>query len=219
MFQNFDLSVFLLAVLPVLLAITVHEAAHGYMARHYGDRTAEQLGRLTLNPLAHIDPVGTVLVPLITFLFTPFLFGWAKPVPVVTRNFRNARMGMRMVAIAGPLSNLVMALMWAVILGFGNIVPTQFQEGLATMASYGVMINAVLFVLNMVPLLPLDGGRFVDTFLPARASMNFQKIEPYGTWILLGLLMTGILWKIMGPFVNMIMVVANAIAMSISQLF
>ena len=205
MFQQFDLGVFLLAVLPVLLAITVHEAAHGYAARHYGDRTAEMMGRLTLNPIKHIDPIGTVVVPLVMFLFTPFLFGWAKPVPVNTRNFQNVRIGMRMVAVAGPLSNLAMAFGWALAMVVSQWVPEYFQEPLATMSRYGIIINAVLFVLNMLPILPLDGGRFVDTFLSARASMQYRKIEPYGTWIILLLLMTGLLGKIMAPFIGMVM--------------
>lgn len=210
MFQSFDLGVFLLAVLPVLLAITVHEAAHGYAARHYGDRTAEMMGRLTLNPVKHIDPVGTIVVPLVTFLLTPFLltpflFGWAKPVPVNTRNFKNMRIGMRMVAVAGPLSNLAMAFGWALAMVAAQWVPENFQQPLAIMSRYGIMINAVLFVLNMLPILPLDGGRFVDTFLSARASMQYRKIEPYGTWIILLLLVTGLLGKIMAPFIGMIM--------------
>ena len=205
MFQNFDLGIFLLAVLPVLLAITVHEAAHGYAARHYGDRTAEMMGRLTLNPIKHIDPVGTILVPALMFMFTPFLFGWAKPVPINTRNFKDMRMGMRMVAIAGPLSNLVMCFGWAMAMVASQWVPESFQEAMQTMSRYGIIINAVLFVLNMLPILPLDGGRFVDTFLPARASMQFQKIEPYGMWVIILLLVTGLLSKIMYPFISMIL--------------
>ena len=201
MFQSFDLGVFLLAVLPVLLAITVHEAAHGYAARYWGDRTAEQMGRLTLNPLAHIDLVGTIIVPMVMFLMTPFLFGWAKPVPVVPRHFRDMRKGLRMVAIAGPLSNLVMAFGWGLMYALAPQVPESFQYPLSQMAQYGVMINTVLFVLNMIPILPLDGGRFVDSFLPARASMQFRKIEPYGTWIILFLLISGGLGMIMRPFI------------------
>lgn len=202
MFQEFNPAEFMLAILPVLLAITVHEAAHGYVARHYGDRTAEMLGRLTLNPLKHIDPVGTVLVPTLMFLFTPFLFGWAKPVPVNTRNFRNMRIGMRMVAIAGPLSNLVMAFGWALGMALSVWVPESFQEALYRMSLYGISINTVLFVLNMLPILPLDGGRFVDTFLPVRASVQFQKIEPYGMLIIVLLLVSGLLSRIMQPFVQ-----------------
>lgn len=215
MFQNFDLGVFLLALLPVLLAITVHEAAHGYAAKHYGDNTAQMLGRLTLNPIKHIDPVGTILVPMITLMATPFIFGWAKPVPVNTRNFKNMRMGMRMVAIAGPLSNLAMALIWGLIMGLSTHVGYEYQEPLARMAHYGMLINAVLFTLNMLPILPLDGGRFVDTFLPAKQSMQFQKIEPYGTYIILGLLVFGLLGKIMMPIVQVI----YGLAMMLPQLF
>lgn len=210
MFEKFDLGIFLLAVLPVLLAITVHEAAHGYAARYWGDRTAEKLGRLTLNPLAHIDLMGTIIVPFVMFLFTPFLFGWAKPVPVISRNFRDMRKGMRMVAIAGPLSNLLMAFAWSLVLVFAPNVPDSFQYPLSQMARYGVIINVVLFVLNMLPILPLDGGRFVDTFLSARASMQFHKIEPYGTWILLILLMTGLLEKIISPFISGILMMMQS---------
>lgn len=213
MFQNFELATFLLALLPVLLAITVHEAAHGYAAKYYGDNTAQMLGRLTLNPIKHVDPVGTIVVPLITFLFTPFVFGWAKPVPINTRNFKNMRIGMRMVAIAGPLSNLVMALIWAVIMGLANSVMYEYQEPLFRMAQYGILINAVLFTLNMLPILPLDGGRFIDTFLPAKQSMQFQKIEPYGTWIILALLISGLLGQIMLPVVRLI----GSFALMISQ--
>lgn len=205
MFHDFDLGRFLLAVLPVLLAITVHEAAHGYAARYWGDRTAEQLGRLTFNPLAHIDPVGTLLVPLATFLFTPFLFGWAKPVPVVSRHFRNARLGMRTVALAGPLSNLVMAAGWVLVARLAPAVPDSFQYPLQQMAQYGIVINTVLFVLNMLPILPLDGGRFIDTLLPARWSYRFQQTEAYGNWILLFLLISGLLWKIINPMVGWIL--------------
>ena len=207
---NFNLGIFLLAVLPVLLAITVHEAAHGYAARHYGDHTAEQLGRLTLNPLAHIDPIGTIVVPAVMFFTTGFMFGWAKPVPVVSRNFRDTRIGMRMVAIAGPASNFVMMFGWAVLMMLSPLVPENFQNPMQQMAYFGVMINAVLFVLNMLPILPLDGGRFLDTFLPPKASMQFQKIEPYGTWILVGLMFTGLLSTIMSPFLSLILGVVQS---------
>ncbi|UOO81868.1 site-2 protease family protein [Uruburuella testudinis] len=202
---NFNLGIFLLAVLPVLLAITVHEAAHGYAARYYGDRTAEQLGRLTLNPLAHIDPIGTIVVPAVMFFTTGFMFGWAKPVPVVTRNLRDTRIGMRMVAIAGPASNFAMMFGWAVLMMLSPLVPESFQYPMRQMATFGVTINAVLFVLNMLPILPLDGGRFVDTFLPAKASYSFRKIEPYGMWILIALLFTGMLNKIMQPFLAVVL--------------
>lgn len=205
MFQNFDPLVLLLAALPVLMAITVHEAAHAYAARYWGDRTAEQLGRLTLNPLPHIDLVGTVVVPALMALFTPFIFGWAKPVPIITRNFRNMRLGLRTVAIAGPLSNLAMAFGWGIVSAVSLHLSGSAQFIIGQMAAYGIIINAVMFVLNMLPVLPLDGGRFLDTFLPARLSVRFQKIEPYGTWIVLILLMTGLLGTIMRPFIRMIL--------------
>ncbi|WP_165008413.1 site-2 protease family protein [Neisseria yangbaofengii] len=205
MFQNFDLGIFLLAVLPVLLAITVHEAAHGYAARYWGDHTAEQMGRLTLNPLAHIDPIGTVVVPAVLFFTTGFMFGWAKPVPVIPRNFRDVRLGMRTVAIAGPLSNLVMAFGWGLVAVAAVYAPESYQLPMSKMAQYGISINAVLFVLNMLPVPPLDGSRFVDSFLPAKQSMQYRKLEPYGTWIILILLMTGVLWSVIGPMVNFIM--------------
>lgn len=204
MFQEFNLANFLLAVLPVLLAITVHEAAHGYAARYWGDRTAEQQGRLTLNPLAHIDLIGTIIVPLFMFLFTPFLFGWAKPVPIIPRHFRNMRMGLFSVAFAGPLSNLIMAFGWGAVMALAPFAPADFQTPLSGMAGYGIGINAVLFVLNMLPILPLDGGRVVDSMLPPRASVQFQKLEPYGMWILIFLLATGLLGTILTPFTNFI---------------
>lgn len=195
----------LLMILPILLAITVHEAAHGYAARYYGDHTAEQLGRLTLNPLAHIDPVGTIAVPVGMAVMTaafggsPLIFGWAKPVPVNSRHFKNVRVGMRMTAVAGPLANIVMMVLWGACLWLAGYISGSLQLPLVKMANYGILINAVLFALNMLPVLPLDGGRFVDTFLPARASYSFQKIEPYGMWIVLILLISGFLGKILFP--------------------
>lgn len=203
--MDLNLQQFLLMILPLILAITLHEAAHAYAARHYGDRTAEQLGRLTLNPIAHIDPVGTVLVPLVLFAGSMaaggagFLFGWAKPVPIITRNFKNVRVGMRMTALAEPLSNLAMMLAWTLIAVIAQFVPPQFQEAASGMCRYGIMINAALFVLNMLPILPLDGGRVLDTFLPAKYSYQFNKIEPYGIWIVLILFVTGLLGKILFP--------------------
>lgn len=138
MFQNFDLGVFLLAVLPVLLAITVREVARGYTARYWGDNTAEQYGRLTLNPLPHIDLVGTIIVPLLTLMFTPFLFGWARPIPIDSRNFRNPRLAWRCVAASGPLSNLAMAVLWGVVLVLTPYVGGAYQMPLAQMANYGI---------------------------------------------------------------------------------
>ncbi|WP_373740377.1 site-2 protease family protein [Neisseria sp.] len=206
------MEVLILAVIPVLMAITVHEAAHGYAARYWGDKTAEQLGRLTLNPFAHIDLIGTVVVPLLMFLTVGFAFGWAKPVPVVSRNMRNVRLGMRTVSIAGPLSNLAMAFGWGLMMVVAVYLPADFQYPMTKMSEYGILINAVFFALNMIPILPLDGGRFVDTFLPARMSQQFQKIEPYGMWVIVILLATGVLGIVMQPVVAVISGVATAFA-------
>lgn len=210
--QNFNMEVLILAVIPVLMAITVHEAAHGYAARYWGDKTAEQLGRLTLNPFAHIDLIGTVVVPLLMFVTVGFAFGWAKPVPVVSRNMRDVRLGMRTVSIAGPLSNLAMAFGWGLMMVVALHLPADFQYPLTKMSEYGILINAVFFALNMIPILPLDGGRFVDTFLPAGMSQQFQKIEPYGMWIVLILLATGVLNIVMGPVVAVVSGLATALA-------
>jgi len=191
-------------VLPVILAITVHEAAHGYVADRLGDRTARMLGRITLNPLRHIDPVGTVLLPLGMYALTGFMFGWAKPVPVNPRNLGNPRRDMAIVAVAGPLSNLVMAVLWSVaILVGGWLLPTStwFGAPLVFMGAAGVLINVILLVLNMIPLPPLDGGRVLVGLLPAKLAQTVSRIEPYGLFILIALLVTGVLGRIVLPFV------------------
>ena len=200
--QNFDLGTFLLAVLPVLLAITVHEASHGYMARHYGDRTAEQLGRLTLNPLAHIDPIGTILVPSVMFFTTGFLFGWAKPVPVNFGRLRHPKRDMLWVAAAGPATNLAMALGWAAMFKLAQVMPVNmYTLPLAKMSLAGIDVNLVLMALNLLPLPPLDGGRIAVSLLPLRQAIRFAQIERWGFPILLLLLFTGILGDIMWPLV------------------
>ncbi|WP_434779665.1 site-2 protease family protein [Neisseria sp. Ec49-e6-T10] len=189
--MNFDFATLAVIIVPLLMAITVHEAAHGYAAKYCGDDTAAMLGRLTLNPINHIDPVGTIAVPLLMYIGSsavgmPFIFGWAKPVPFNPRNFNvSLRKGVRIVAFAGPLANLTMMIIWALLLSFSGFMPASYVQPYELMTQYGVMINAVLFVLNMIPILPLDGGRVLDTFLPLKASLSFQKIEPYGTWIVL----------------------------------
>lgn len=190
--------------LPVLFAITVHEAAHGWMAKRHGDKTAFMLGRVTLNPIKHIDPVGTILVPLVTFLMSGFLFGWAKPVPVNWRNLKNPRWDMALVALAGPGANLLMALCWALIIKLGVVILPQ-SEWLALpliyMGGAGVLFNALLMVLNLTPILPLDGGRVLNAVLPPRASYQFSRLEPYGMFIIVGLLLSGILGKLLWPLI------------------
>ena len=188
--------------LPVLFAITVHEVAHGWVAKRLGDPTAMMMGRLTLNPLKHIDPVGTVVVPIILLMLGGFIFGWAKPVPVTWRNLRNPKRDMAIVALAGPIANLLMALIWALVVKIGmlTIATAPFiGQPLIYMGAAGIFINVALMVLNLLPLPPLDGGRVVSGLLPGPLSYKYDKIEPYGFFILLGLLATGILSSIMNP--------------------
>jgi Zn-dependent protease len=193
--------------IPVLFAITLHEASHGYVARRYGDRTAEMLGRLTLNPIKHIDPVGTVLVPATMLLLTGFIFGWAKPVPVNTRNLRNPRRDMVIVAAAGPLSNVAMAFGWGLLmsltLAFGASLGNTAQW-LFAMGQAGVTINAILAVFNLLPIPPLDGGRVASGLLPVRISDRLDAIEPYGVFIVLGLLFVGLLWPLLWPAIEVL---------------
>ncbi len=185
--------------LPVLFAITVHEASHGYAARALGDRTAEALGRLSFNPLRHIDPVGTVLVPALLLVLGGFLFGWAKPVPVNYRNFRHPRRDMALVAVAGPLSNLAMALAWGLVLKLtlGGAGAEGLSLGLRYMAVAGIVINLVLMVLNLLPLPPLDGGRVLTGLVPEALARRLDRIEPYGLLILVVLLATGLLGRLL----------------------
>jgi len=175
-----------LAAIPVLFAITLHEAAHGYAARHFGDMTAYQQGRISLNPLHHIDPVGTILLPLLTLFVGGILFGWAKPVPVNFSALRRPKQDMLWVALAGPASNLVMALMWGALIKVALMNPDNyFAQPLIGMAQIGVTINAVLMVLNLLPLPPLDGGRIAMSLLPHRQAFQLAKLEPYGMVILI----------------------------------
>jgi Zn-dependent protease len=182
-------------ILPVVFAITVHEVAHGWAAKKLGDNTAAMLGRLTLNPIKHIDPIGTLLIPgLLLLTGTGFIFGWAKPVPVDGRNFKNPLHDMAIVAIAGPASNLLMAIAWALIARIGVIVNTEFVSlPLINMGMAGISINLVLCLLNLLPIPPLDGSRVLTGILPHRLAWQYNQLERYGFIILLVLLYTGIL--------------------------
>ena len=197
-----------ISALPIIFAITLHEAAHGYAARHFGDPTAWMLGRISANPLRHIDPVGTLLVPAI-IVFTSyvaldsvFIFGWAKPVPVNFGRLRHPKRDMLWVAGAGPAANLVMALAWVVLLKLATLFPaTEYSLPLALMARVGINVNIGLMVLNLLPLPPLDGGRITVSLLPYPLAVRFSQLERWGFPILLVLLFTGLLGDIMRPFV------------------
>ncbi len=194
-------------VLPALFAITVHEAAHGWMASRLGDKTAKMLGRVTLNPLKHIDPFGTVALPLLLVMFSNFLFGWAKPVPVNSRNLGNLRRDMALVALAGPGSNLIMALFWAVVAKLGALLEPHLGSmvlPLKLMGTAGILFNSALMALNIMPIPPLDGGRILNSLLPPKQSRWFSMLEPYGLFIVVGLLFTGILWELaIGPIMGL----------------
>ena len=187
----------LIYALPVLFAITVHEAAHGYAAKHFGDNTAYALGRITLNPIKHIDPIGTILMPLMLYFATggSFLFGYAKPVPVRFGNLRNPKRDMVWVALAGPASNLLQALIWGVLsyLLIGMEVNEHF---FTAMCKAGVLVNVVMFVFNLFPLPPLDGGRILVGLLPYRQAEMVSRLEPYGFFIVMGLVIAGVLSSI-----------------------
>jgi Zn-dependent protease len=194
--------------LPVVFAITLHEAAHGYVAMHFGDKTAWMLGRVSLNPLRHIDWVGTVAVPLLILMSAKalgggaILFGWAKPVPVNFQALQHPKRDMLWVAAAGPAANLVMALAWALVAKLSLVLPTNaFSTPLELMADAGITVNIVLMVLNLLPILPLDGGRIAASLLPAKLSISYSRLEPLGFPILLVLLFTNVLGVILSPMV------------------
>lgn len=192
----------LVYAIPVIFAITLHEAAHGYVARHFGDNTAWMMGRVTLNPAKHIDPIGTVVLPLVTLALTHFMFGWAKPVPVNFANLRNPRWHAIWVAAAGPGSNVVQALVWATVARV--LAMTVEPSGLVAVfwmgvAEAGIVTNIVFAVLNLFPVLPLDGGRIVASLLPPRASYAYSRLEPYGLVVLLVLMATGLFRQLLGP--------------------
>jgi len=192
-------------VLPVLFAITIHETAHGWVASRLGDLTAKMLGRLTLNPIKHIDPVGTILIPAITMLAGGFIFGYAKPVPVTFANLKHPKRDMALVALAGPMANLFMTFLWVIWIRIALMLMESSDSIALFMIATGVAgiyINLILMLLNLIPLPPLDGGRIMSGLLPARYSLQYDKIEPYGLIILIVLLVSGVLGKILFPFLN-----------------
>jgi Zn-dependent protease len=203
-----SLETIVLWAVPVVFAITLHEAAHGYVAKLFGDRTAEMLGRISLNPLKHIDPIGTLLVPgvLLTLAWInkspPFVFGWAKPVPVNFGNLRDPRRDMIWVAAAGPGSNFLQALLWALALVATAPAGPLPSSGLFEMADIGLKVNLILMALNLLPLPPLDGGRVLAGLLPRGAASALARLEPFGFFILIALLASGLLDDLMRPLVR-----------------
>jgi len=190
--------------LPILFAITLHEVSHGWVANKLGDPTAKNRGRLTVNPLKHIDPVGTIVVPFFLAMVSPIIMGWAKPVPVDPRHFKSPLLDMALVAVAGPVSNFFMACFWAMFIQLAAtlVSPSQLLVFLAEMGKNGIIINIVLMVINLLPIPPLDGGRVVAGVLPPSLAMPYMQLERFGMVIVLLLLVSGILGKILWPIVQ-----------------
>jgi len=201
-----DLYKILLVLIPIITAITLHEAAHGWVAFKLGDSTARDLGRITINPVKHIDPIGTVVIPIVMIIATGFAFGYAKPVPVNVRNFQHPQKDMALVALAGPLSNFIMAIFWVLVLSVSiKLMPHgEALSALKYMAGVGVIINIVLMVVNLLPILPLDGGRILTGVLPFKWAAVFVRTEKLGMLLVILLLVTGILGKILSPMVDMV---------------
>lgn len=197
--------------IPVIFAITVHEAAHGYAARYFGDMTARDAGRITLNPVKHIDLFGTIILPAMTVMLGGILFGWAKPVPVNFARLNHPKKDMLWVAAAGPASNFGMAIFWALVMKFAGVFPAAIAYPLGLMGEAGIAINIVLMVLNLLPLPPLDGGRIAVSLLPYHLARPFAQIERYGFVILIVLLFTGLLSKILSPLISLVYGLLNAI--------
>ncbi len=206
---------------PVIFAITLHEAAHGYVARHFGDTTAFMLGRISLNPARHVDLVGTIFLPLVTLFATGgrIMFGWAKPVPVNFHALRRPKRDMLWVALAGPAANLAMALGWAAALKIGALSGLGQSDFLLQVPIAGVEVNLVFMALNLLPILPLDGGRVVVSLLPDPLAGRFAKLEPFGLPILLGLVVISSYgYNVLGMFLDPVMVASKSAIAAIFQL-
>ena len=220
MITDYSIQAIAINAIPLIFAITIHEAAHGYAARKLGDNTAYVLGRVTLNPAKHIDPVGTILLPLLLILTgSPFLFGYAKPVPVRFDRLRNPKIDSIWVALAGPGANFIQALVWAVIWVLLKLIGIE-EPFFSQMAQAGVMWNIGLLVFNLFPIPPLDGGRILAGLLPARQSIALGRIEPWGFFIVMGLAFTGIiggLW--MEPLSHFFLWLINALVSPLLMLF
>ena len=207
--MNFDINAIMQGIsiwaLPVLFAVILHEVAHGWVADKLGDDTARWMGRLTLNPIKHIDPIGTILIPIVLLVMqSPFLFGYAKPVPVNFRKLRNPKRDMIWVALAGPLMNLALAIVSAIVLMIAVHMPESMlwaAKPLALMCQASILINIVLMVFNLIPLPPLDGGRVAVGLLPGNLSYQLSRLEPYGFMIIVVLLMMGWLQTLISPVV------------------
>ena len=201
--MDVSVATIVLWAVPVVFAITLHEAAHGYVARIFGDQTAYMLGRVTLNPLRHIDPIGTVAVPgFLILLSSPFVFGWAKPVPVNFGNLRHPKRDTIWVAGAGPFANFAMAVAWAILLKAADPGGAMASDGLSVMAGAGVNVNLMLMALNLLPIPPLDGGRIAVSLLPHSLAAPYSRVEPYGFFVVIVLLATGLLNKMMLPLLS-----------------
>jgi Zn-dependent protease len=211
------------AILPLLFAITLHEAAHGWVASKFGDKTALMMGRVSLNPVKHIDVIGTIILPIVLLFIGGFIFGWAKPVPVAWQNLKNPRRDMALVALAGPGANLIMAFAWAGVGKCASLYLTGEDSAwiittgqfLQAAANFGILINCVLLILNLLPIPPLDGSRVISSILPAKAARAYEKIEAFGIWILLGLLVLGVLNVILWPPIQwLVRSIANLFGLS-----